>query len=438
MNVFDTLLIDPDRAGVEGALEAAIREANAVVTEEIPLLDWPPTHLPAVLDRCLRDAEGQDHWSNDPLTTRRVLLAWMPAEDGRKLVRVLGEPVKELFPKLKVRSEERSWPTEAIVYRHWAHVFQRSAESEPEVIVACDCGIIGRPAEIGWRDVRCGPCHDRLAEGVPLPELQRRFRRDLTLASNGYPVAIAPDGQRFVVACEPSLARITDLEWSQVGRTVTILDRLRYVAFSADHSRIVLLSGYGSRSRLQVCSYPGMAEGPIVDLNGNVHALALSPDGRVVCTAEYSGPTQRIDLDGDRVPVQLHAFRRARCNSVGALAISPDGVWLAGSADFFDIALLELETDTVQHLGRLGASPRSLVFTPDGGYLLAISDPRIEIVAVPSLESLGTFFTPLSGLLRGQLAGPWLVAFSAGTMRPTRFLPWEPLLDFVRRERGAP
>jgi hypothetical protein len=434
MTEFDTLLIDPDRAGVESALEAAISAANAVITEEIPLLDWPPIYLPAVLDRCLRDDEGRAALPDDPLTSRRVLLAWTTAEDGRKLVRVLGEPVKDLFPKLKVRSEERHWPTEAIVYRQWAHVFQRSAESEPEVIVACDCGVIGRPAEIGWRDVRCGPCHDRLAEGMPLPEPVRRSKRNLTLASSGHPVAITPDGRRFVVSCfEPSEARFADLESNQVWRTVPTPDRLRYVAFSADRSRIVLLSGNGTRSRIQVCSYPGLDEGPSVDLSGNPHAQALSPDGRVVCTAEYSGPTQRIDLDGDRVPVQLHAFRRARCNSLGALAISPDGTWLAGSADLFDIALLELETDTVQHLGRLGASPRGLVFTPDGRYLLAISDHRIEVVAVPSLESLGTFFTPLSGIFRGQLAGPWLVVFSTRITRPTWFLPWEPLLDFVAR-----
>jgi hypothetical protein len=445
MSLPDGFLIDPTPQAIVAALRAAAERRPAQPFQGDTFSGWPPEDLATALTRCRDEPSGVHVWSEPVYRARQVLLAWVTASDGRKLVRAL-DGLQSIIPEaLEAIHTPRSWHAEALVYREWVYCFQRIADAEPEVILACDCGASGRPAELAWHDVRCGPCQDRLTEGVPLPEPLCRHRRDLSVDGN-LPVAVTPDGQRMVLASlpdQPREIRIASLDTRRTWRKLADEGIVKLASFSADGTRLALLSLDGSRSYLHVREYPGVDSVAHVELPGLPMAVALSPDGRIAyaSTQEGSpawGTLYRIDLDGDRTPLQIAPPHGDSEEVLVTLSCSPDGRWLAGVTRSRAVVLLDRRVGTFIDLGTI---PRRVLpgicFTPDSSALLCLGMSTITVLAVPSGEILGMFSTPLPDAMRCTLVGPWVVILQRWGASESVFLPWQPLLDFVRRKRRA-
>jgi len=135
-------------------------------------------------------------------------------------------------------------------------------------------------------------------------------------------------------------------------------------------------------------------------INGDPGALALSPDGRWLALHGPNDAVQIQPTDGDGPPITLGRHRNASI----ALAFSPDGTTLASaagqSATLWDVARREERLTLRGHKETV----TDLAFSPDGNW-----------VATTSNDHTARIWDARTGQTLAVLPGPWLmdtVAFS--------------------------
>jgi hypothetical protein len=424
-------------------VDEAVHTGAAAVPREF--VSWPPVNLSGALAGVWSVEHGAVLWQPQGYGYRTFLrLAWAIDHRGRRLVRVTAGADLADDREFSINSPFARWPPLALVHREVAVVFQREDRLDSEVLLACPCGALGTPEDIGWMDDRCGPCHDRTQDGVPLPEpFQRQARCFLggSSAVFGRPQAISPDGREVVVASTvfwraPILGRgqyaaVVAVASGRVRQGLSLGAVLQGACFSADGRRLAVLSERASDARLDVLSYPGLRPVLGLDLPGKPCCLTLSPDGRTVHVGTGNLPLRRIHLDeADTEGTFLPVPGSLRPD---ALAASPDGAWLAAHTQSGTLKLLDALNLTVRAT-TTGLVPQGqIVFTPDSRSLWGVEpDGTLWLRGVPSLRPLGRFQAlgpPATGL---AVAPPWLVVFAQGD-QPTQFWPLQPLLDFVAR-----
>ena len=199
----------------------------------------------------------------------------------------------------------------------------------------------------------------------------------------------SPDGSR-VVLTDHRLVRLVETETGQpIGPPVVSRWREAHFAiFSPDGRRIAIYAhdntygeGGSTWSTCQVRdASTGRAVSPLLPHGNWLHAMAFSPDGKVLATGDYSGIVHRWDVETGAMIGRPFAAG----SMVVALAFSPDGRLLAtGSASPANqMVLWDLES------GRPRGEPvrftnwvDCLTFSPDGARLASGShDNTVRII----------------------------------------------------------
>jgi WD40 repeat protein len=199
----------------------------------------------------------------------------------------------------------------------------------------------------------------------------------------------SPDGSR-VVLTNHLQARLVETETGQpIGSPMVSRWRYAHVAiFSPDGRRIAILAHDNRRgeggSAWSTCQIrdasTGRAVSPLLPHGNWLHAMAFSPDGKVLDTGDYSGIVHRWDVETGAMIGRPFATG----SIVVAIAFSPDGRLLAtGSASPANqMVLWDLES------GRPRGDPvrftnwvTHLVFSQDGSRLAVGShDNTVRII----------------------------------------------------------
>jgi eukaryotic-like serine/threonine-protein kinase len=151
-------------------------------------------------------------------------------------------------------------------------------------------------------------------------------------------VAFSPDGRWALTASRDNTARLWDVRTGQPGRTLRHGTNVSRAMFSADGRRVLTVSDDGIVAVWD--SGSGQLAGPRMDLRYRVSGALLSPDGRRAFTLGNPAQTNlTADPDGQDeiriwdtaagVQVRSPFFQRKR--RITALALSPDGQWLAAA-----------------------------------------------------------------------------------------------------------
>ncbi len=204
----------------------------------------------------------------------------------------------------------------------------------------------------------------------------------------------SPDGRRLVTVCQDRFARLWDVADGKPRFTPWPVHVDYYkqpvappVSFSADGTRLVIVSDTAVELRETVT---GSLVVPSVPLPGLGIRGALSPDGRLVVTAEEAGPIRVWAVTPGGLRQQ--SFHRHSAGAIGA-SFSPDGRLVAsvgkdGQAVVWDAATGEttgpaLHHDSAQRLGQV-------TFAPEDARLLTLSfDNSARVWAGDSGRLLG-------------------------------------------------
>jgi hypothetical protein len=267
---FDRILVQPKAEELEQTIQDAVNGLQ-------PLLpNWPnfPFSWPLFLSRIGGQSEGRYQWTIDRHFGREpglVSLTWWSDFIGRRHFRVSsGENDWPAFT-------EESRPPLGYIYPSFAYL--RNCGNTREWLVACGCGAAGRPADLAWMGSCCGPCHDRLQEGLnpggpPFPPLNFPSAvQALAFSPKGPDVAVACRGARVFVADERGIRAVAGqtenagniwaLAWSPDGR---------FLAFEHRENNSVWI--LEPKHPLQP---PRLL--PIASSDGSIHFLAFRPDG---------------------------------------------------------------------------------------------------------------------------------------------------------------
>jgi WD40 repeat protein len=210
------------------------------------------------------------------------------------------------------------------------------------------------------------------AAGDPLPEQVLMRLGTLRGRSSGGFWAISPEGKHAVAASdgEPHLWDVA------TGKRIRKVDALVGwpVVFSPDGKDIV--AGAGSRypHRFYRCSADGERFDVFASerLIGQVHALAYSPDGKLLASGTDRQTLLLWDTKTREVIRQLEGHKER----VSALAFSPDGKRLASAGGYFerDTTIRLWDVTTGKLVGELVGhkyAARCLTFSRDGKVLVS-------------------------------------------------------------------
>src|SRR6185436_18582344 len=239
----------------------------------------------------------------------------------------------------------------------------------------------------------------------PLPAHARQIRS----------VAISGDGARIAVSSDDGIVRFSDLAR---GRHLVLrghAQRVRQLAFAAGGAELLSGDSEGAVRRWELDRVPPT----VLELDGEVARIASTADGRALVTGEGEGELRRWDLatgGSARIGAQAHltalgigapgvvsgscdgelvwwgaGLRRAAPGRINALAISPDGRWVAAATSEGPIALHAGDGASIATLGGHAGGTDTVAFSPDGRLLASGGQDRVIRVwrtdaAAPPLE----------------------------------------------------
>jgi hypothetical protein len=377
MACFDRRLIDPGPEEFLRAFGELVRATNG------PTSQWPDGQ--GVWDNLLVVAKAHpegtrewpvkiDEWAETGWEGLAIRVSWWTDHIRRRHFRLVSRYLEATLPTRPFPFQDHPL---AQVYPE--STLLRTRGERVDLLAVCGCGAVGCPESLGWAGERCGPCHDKLEEGVSLPwgapfEGRKEAGRvsQLTFGKEGQLIALqgenvfawGPNGgtprRLWPVGEEeaPLLAVSPDGEWAaeQLGEDVVLRHlprqelislpqlregwRARLALFSPDGRWLALLTNKGV---LVNTAAPSSSPTPIFDAADEVDALAFTPDGNHLFSADlldgFSRPRARIVRvdtrtgQSDPLPGPTKVLLPIRDDSaaITGLACSPDGRWLVVS-----------------------------------------------------------------------------------------------------------
>jgi hypothetical protein len=376
MASFDRLMIDPSAGQIAAALIEAEKTANKGC--QVGLLRTEPAEYANFAAGMLLRPEGVSRWfgrsdtnETTPLAARatHVGVAWWSDYLARKHFRVFGrrlEPVHALFESHRFGpfSADFDRPPLWLVYPH--RTVLRTMPGRPrELLLHCDCGVVGTPESIGWMGESCGPCYDRREEtGRPavLPILAHLFHQTAV-----WEVAVSEDGKHLV-----TVDNVGSVHFVERATGLKVTDALnagaqpqRGIEFGAN-GRMVGLAGYVGR---RVWDFKGkrLHESSESNDGGILTGFAISPSGEALVDTGtrglrlWEGPGRNWQ----------EVFHEQREDAGCCVAFSPDEEFVAEGQRGGHLLLLDRTSDPpaveVYPLG-VGVSDavRTIAFHPDG------------------------------------------------------------------------
>lgn len=478
MPPFDERRIDPTPDQLVAVLVAATKTANGWMW--LRRVENDPSRWVAFIEGQRGHREGRQTFqgghggSSAPL----VEASWWTDPAGRRHWRVIGRRAESEFPGWSAgrRDVLSAFP---LWHIYPEHVGFRQVSERVEALAVCACGAAGEPVSIGWMGQRCGPCHDRLEEGLPpfpaaaLPAgriHQMVFTGDGGLLTGGRDGRVSlwnlADGSHRTV--HHMDGPVQSLDVSTSGR----------VAFSATPDEVIVCGLDGERPRtidlpsgrisalrfstsgglLVVLSEEGMF---LLDLNAkdvapsplpgrHLHDWHFQPDGLACVFQEYGRGVVRLDLrtweetplQPPETPENLQMYYETydevlglpltTCNNNCSLAISPEGRWLAVDGGWYgspDLHLADLRTG--KWWGLPARATQAVRFTADGLLAAAEWGGGVRMWNPTTRKLEGTLYLPLGEHFWGLWAFPSdgdLMAFADHTGN-IHVRPWRRLLQ---------
>jgi hypothetical protein len=451
MPAFDCFLLDPSPEALVAAMVEAVETANKRCRKGLLKPDETAfrrlakdiTARPEGVERRCRVA-GKGTRQRSAARATLLGVAWWTDPVGRRHVRVVG---RRLLPFSEFHLNRFGPPdaeTPPLVLIDPDHCFVRHRPGRaPELLVCCECGATGSPAEVAWVVGRCGPCHDWAEEhGRP------RARRPAVIAGHRgaiVGVGFSTSGESLVTACDGGVLQTGDrfqrelrsetvFEKSDIapfrlgfacnGRHVVVSSHERGVTwYTAETGRVLHTWDAARRYHLGYGCLALSADGRrlagsefmvmhvwdttqphdpslLGDSMGEFDVLALSPDGSLLAAAAGQGTLACLG------PTDFATPRWNTSLYVHALTFSPDGRTLAvGTGPVEGLVLLDPADGRTLRIMNTSSVVRVIAFTPDGRTLAAAGVDRvIRFWEVATGELLGG--------LEGHLGTVTALAFS--------------------------
>ena len=182
-----------------------------------------------------------------------------------------------------------------------------------------------------------------------------------------YSLAFHPSGDILASAGADETVRLWSLHrGEEIGCYRQHTDMVRYLAFHPSENLVASGSDDGS---VHVFDSQSCQLAYRLDLHTDgIHNLAFSPDGLFVASAS----SESIRLWDSRSARLIRTFGEPTGVSDRTVAFSPDGRLLASGSRSEPVRIYEVGTgDEILKLGEDDASTNSLVFSPDGKWLLS-------------------------------------------------------------------
>lgn len=259
------------------------------------------------------------------------------------------------------------------------------------------------------------PDGTRLASGGPADALKLWDRKsgnliaDVTVAPRAWIEAVAwrCDGKQLATAHSDGTFTLRDGNSGEVldppVRVRAHADTVHAIAYSPD-GRLVATGGADARVALWNAA-DGSAAGEAIAAESSVSALAWSPDGRNLVTAHSDGHLRLWDAASRK---QVVPPLSGHDDYVRAVAFSPDGKRIASAGDDKRVRMWDarLGTALLRPLEGHTYTVYDVAFSPDGAYLVSGSDDM-------TLRFWNaTTGEPLGPTLQGHRWGVFRVVFS--------------------------
>jgi hypothetical protein len=371
MPAFERRFLNPGADEVADALVEAVEAANYRC--RVGKLEPDPAAYRRFVQNMARKREGVGRWvagleraeDATPFVRATLLgLAWWTDYLDRKHVRVVGRRLEQgnEFHQNRFGPLGEARPPLWLV--HPDRVVLRTLPGKrTELLAVCGCGMVGRPAALGWMGDCCGPCHDRREEGGPAADDPPPTLAGHSCAIQG--LAYSASGKTLVSADQsgwlyfwaPATGKVRTHLYHDVGVT----DR---VGFACNGRDAVIAGHFGGLAWFDAATGARRDLWEDSEQYGYVR-MALSPDGKTLVASSYD------DLDAWNVsrrdrpkPLSLELAGGVHC-----LTFSPDSrslviAWHGQAPELLDLATRERMT-----LGRSEPPAWSLAFAPDGEHI---------------------------------------------------------------------
>jgi WD40 repeat protein len=182
-------------------------------------------------------------------------------------------------------------------------------------------------------------------------------------------VAFSPDDQILVAGSEDKTVRLWETASGRALATLYLPSAIRQVAFSANGSRIgVLTADDGGLHEIDTATRREVSPSRL-SLKGFTRRIAYSPDGKTLASVDAEGTTYLWSLDSGRITSQVSGNP-----ATSHLAFSPDGAFLASASETGDVLVRQIPTLQAASVFAPTGSNRipftSLAYAPDGRMLV--------------------------------------------------------------------